>query len=128
MVRAERRSAADADGSEPRYRARVHRQDEGREVRLVIDLDVLLAELGLGKTLLPERSGERGAGGNHILCDDRVAGLDGERLAQLRCVRARRLEPGSSTDAKRYCAPGSAERMTRSVSPLPSVRGSTAAS
>src|SRR5436309_832777 len=58
-MRAERRTAADAQGAEARDRPRVHRQREARQVRLMVDLDVLIADLGLGEALLTERPGQR---------------------------------------------------------------------
>ena len=67
--------------------------NQRREVRLVIDLDLLLAELRLGEALLAERGRQRPSGGDHVLRDDRVAGLDGEGVAELRRIRPGGVEP-----------------------------------
>ena len=74
---------------------------------LVIDLDVLLADLRPGEALLAEQPGQLEAAGDHVLGDHRVAGLHRERVAQPSRRPRRQLRgPGSSTDAKRYCVPG----------------------
>ena len=67
----------------------------------MVDDDVLLADLGRGEALLAERDLQRDAGGDDLLRDDRIAGLDRERLAQLcrfarRPLRARAARPLSN--------------------------------
>ncbi len=59
----------------------------------MIDLDLLLAELRLGETLLAERGRQRLSAGDHVLRDDRIAGLNGEGVAQLGRIRPRGVEP-----------------------------------
>src|SRR3954468_21801094 len=53
---------------------------------LVIDLDVLLAKLGFGEPFLTERAGERGAAGDDVLGDDRIASADAKRRTQFGLV------------------------------------------
>ena len=60
----------------------------------MVDLDLLLADLGRREAFFPKRELKRGAGVDHVLCDDRVAGLYGESLTQVRGLLARCLEAG----------------------------------
>src|SRR4051812_41797362 len=92
MARTEGRSAGHPDGAEMRDWPRAHWQSQRREARLVIDLDVLVADFRAGETRLAEHLRERQATGDHILCNHRVAGFHGERVAQPRCVLSGRFE------------------------------------
>ena len=93
------RLAGDADLPEPRHRAGRDRQDEPRRLRLMVDDDVLLADLGGGEAPLAKRHLERDAGLDHLLRDDRIAGLDRERLAQSRSLVPSRLVEPRQLDA-----------------------------
>ena len=130
MARVERRLAADPDQRRTGRPARAYRQDQGREMGLVIDDDVLLADFRRGEALLPERAVERDAGGDDLLGDDRVAFLDREGVAELlESSGPAASRPGSSTEAKRYWAAGiGLERSPGARSLEPSIRGSTMAS
>src|SRR5690348_693977 len=75
-------------------------------MRLVIDLDVLLANLRLGVTLLTERRREREAGSDHVLCDYRVAGLYREDVAELRRFGSGGLKTGQLDRRELVLLPG----------------------
>ena len=94
VARAERRATAHSDRAEAGDRAGVHRQAQRREVGLVIDFDVLFAELRFGIALLTERRGEREAGGDYICRDHRVAGLDGKRVPKPRRIGSGGVKAG----------------------------------
>ena len=88
--------------AELRHRPRRHRQDQPRGLRLMVDDDVLFADPGGGEPPLAKRDLQRDAGVDHLLCDDRIAGLDRERLAQSLLPRSPRpaSSPGNSTASK----------------------------
>src|SRR5205814_6238394 len=92
MMRAEQWPTADANDAEPRARSMIHRQDQRREMGLVVDLDVLLAKLCAGEAFLAKCLGERETAGDYAGGDHGVNGLDREGVAQLCRVRSCRGE------------------------------------
>ena len=126
VARAERRPAADPDGSELGERAGLDRKYQLGAASLVVDQDLLLADLGQREPLLAERDLQRDVGGDHVLGDDRIAGLDRERLAQPGRLRSRESRPGSSTTGTGM-APRLGREHDRSALPVRSMRGSTIA-
>ena len=60
----------------------IDRQRQRREMGLVIDLDVLVADPGAGEPFLAEQPGQLDPARDHVLGDHRVAGLHGERVAE----------------------------------------------
>ena len=128
VARAEGRLAADMDRAKTSDRTRRHWQRQGRKVGLVIDLDVLLADLGFGKALLAERGGEGHASCDHVFRNDRVTGLDGKCIAKLRRILACSLEAGQFDRGKAILSAGLGAEYHSSAVPLRSVRASTSAS
>ena len=79
-----------------RYRPGVNRQREGRKVGLMVDLDVLLADLRLGEPLLAERRASAPAPGrDHVHGDHGIAGLHPRiYLRSFAASATGRLSPG----------------------------------
>jgi hypothetical protein len=71
-------------------------QRQRRKMGLVVELDVLFADLCSGKTLFAERAGQGRTAGNDISRDDRIARLHVEGVAQPRRLRAGRLKSGET--------------------------------
>ena len=92
MAGAERRLPADPDLAELRDWARSDRQNQRRQLGLVIDDYLLLADRRRGEAFLSQRLVERDPGGNDFLGDDRVAFAHGEAVTQRLIILARRLE------------------------------------
>ncbi len=92
MAGRERRPARDPDLPETRDRPGRDRQDKAGGVGLVVDVDLLLAQLRQRETLLAKRDLQRRARGDDVLRDDRVAGLDRKSLAKLACLFARGIQ------------------------------------
>ena len=90
---AERRLAGDADRAEVRDRPRIYWQDQAGKPGLVIDLDLLLADLRLGEAALPKRTCQGIPCGNHVCGDHRIARLHAEGVPQLRRFRTRSRQP-----------------------------------
>ena len=105
-MRSERWLAADVNGAEPRDWPRTHRQRQAREVALVIDLDVLLADLGAGEARLSEPLGQREPAGDHVRRDNRIARLHGEGIAQFGCLHSGSIEPRQVDRGKAVLRPG----------------------
>src|SRR6478672_5407100 len=94
MARAERRAAADPDRSEAGDGPGSDGLRQRCEMGLVVDLDVLLAELRTGIALLAKRGRQGNASGDDVGSDDRIARLDRERVAQSGSrSRTSRIEP-----------------------------------
>ena len=93
MPGAERRLAADADRAEVRDRPRIDWQDQAGKPGLVIDLDLLLADLRLGEALSPKRTCQGIPRGNHVCGDHRIARLHAEGVPKLRRFRTRCRQP-----------------------------------
>ncbi len=94
VPRAERRPAGDPDRPEAGNRSGLHRQGQGREMRLVVDLDHLLAKRRIGEPQFTKRGTQRELAGDDLLRDHRVPRPDGEAVAQLRGLGPGRLEAG----------------------------------
>ena len=70
-----------------------YRKRQRREMRLMIDFNVLVTKPCFGETLLAKRMDERFTSGDDVFGNDRIAGLYSEGGAQLRRVGACGLEP-----------------------------------
>ena len=102
------------------------RQRQRRELGLVIDDDVLLADLGRARSpSCPSALLERDAGGDDVLGDDRVAVLDREgRRAASHNPRPPPRARASSTDGEAILrARLGLEHDLEAASPDPSIRG-----
>ena len=90
----ERRPPAHPDRPERRHRPGLDRQLQGRQPGAVIDDDLLLADAGQGESPLAQCNLQIDVGGEHVLGDDGVSGLDRERLAKPGRLGAGGIEPG----------------------------------
>ena len=81
----------------------------------VIDGDVLIADFRFGEPSRPSAVLKRDAGGDHVGGDDGIAGLDPKTWRKRAASGPAESRPGKSTEAKRYCSPGAASRMTWTV-------------
>ena len=92
MARTEGWPTGHVDRAEMRDRAGIHGQYQSRQMSLVIDLDVLLADFRAGKAFLAEQPGQFEAAGDHVLGNHRVASLHHECVAEPLGILAGRLE------------------------------------
>ena len=72
----------------------IDREDERRKVGQMIDLDVLLAELRNGISLLAQCRGERKPGGDDVSRDHGIARFDPEAVAQPGGIGPGRVKAG----------------------------------
>ena len=103
-LRREWRVAADRDLAEPSDRAWLDRQHQAGGAGFVIDLDLLLADLGECEPFFTEGDLEVGSGPDDVLGNDRIAGPNREGFAQVGGLLAGGVEAGEFDRLERVLA------------------------
>ena len=94
MACAERRRTADADAAEALHRTGRDGQRQNGGMRLMIDDDVLRADLGQREAARAQSDAKRDTGSDDFVGGHRIPRLDGEAVAQRRRVLPGSLEAG----------------------------------